>query len=1027
MSPRDLPPTLRHVAQSATGARPRRNEGIAFGVLVAGSLAATLLPSPRLNTEAVVALALLVCGLALGALSVWRRQRSWVDATAPLAVMVSVILLRDALGGAVSGVGPLIAVPIVWLALFGTLGDLAVAAFLSVLAFIGPSLATNLTAAPGETVPLEWRPAVLWSAVALLAAPVIQGVIRGLTAQNRAEREAAAQLRAIMGGATLTSIISVDVHGVITNFNVGAEDMLKYDASEAVGRKVHELIHDADEIVQAAGQLGVVAGVAVFATLAENHMPSREWTYVRKDGRRISVRLAVTELRSEEGEVIGYLGVAVDTTAAVEMRRELKEAQALWRLSMDHLPDTAVLVLDRTLEVSLSTGGGARRQGLATAAGRDVSQAFTPKSFAKLEPLIEGALRGRDGVVELVAPESGAEHEIWVSPLPGATTTSGAVLIMARDVSRDRERERLLRASHDRIQRLFVDAPHGIAVLGRDGFVRQVNPSLCLLLGRTEAQLVGTPLAALGDAEDDRIPTLLACTTREAGARTDWTVNTPLGGEVHLNLSSTVLAGGGSPEEDELLVNVADVSERHTYEQQLAHLADHDPLTGLANRRRFAVELDRHLDFCRRYGPRGALLLIDLDHFKEVNDTLGHAAGDVLLTSLAEVLRQSVRSTDIVARLGGDEFAVLLLETDQAGTELVAEHLVTAVRAHSTALGAAADAVTASVGAVVIGAQETGPEGAEELLTNADSLMYQAKQSGRDGWAVLAAGGTVGPSATSTLGWTQRIETAIANDEFSLHLQPIWDIGRGRVTGGEVLLRFGEGPDALPPGEYLQQAEKSGLVLAIDRWVLERAIPLLQRFQAVDPDFELSVNLSGCSVGDSQIEEVVQAALLRSGANGNGLVLEITETAIVPDLAAARVFAERLGQEGCRFALDDFGAGFGSFSYLKHLPFAYVKIDGEFVARCDVDPTDRAIVSSVVRVAHDLGKRTVAEYVSGAAVLDVLALEGVDLAQGHYMGRPIPAEDFLARFAADGFVAPDGVERAASTAVAVAGGHLSAS
>ncbi|MEO5982097.1 MAG: EAL domain-containing protein [Pedococcus sp.] len=1009
MSPRELVRASRHLARSATGARPRRHEGLAFGVLLVGALAATVLPMTRAAPDALAALAVLVTGLGVGWTSVRRHHRSWVDLGGPLLVMVAVILLRDAFGGAASGVGPLVAVPIVWLALFGTLGDLAVAAGFAVVAFIGPGVASNLAGDPDRVVPLEWRPAVLWSAVALLAAPVIQGVIRGLAAQNRVEREAAAQLRAIMGGATLTSIISTDAAGVITNFNVGAEDMLKYDAEEALGRKVHELIHDAGEMAQAAGQFGVEPGVAVFATLAENHMPSREWTYVRKDGRRISVRLAVTELRSEEGEVVGYLGVAVDTTAAVEMRRELKEAQALWRLSMDHLPDTAVLVLDGTLEVSLSTGGGARRLGLATAAGRDVSEVFSSENSALLAPLIDGAIAGHEGVVELVDAETGDEQEVWVSPLPGTTTYSGAALIMARDVSRERERERLLRASHDRIQRLFVDAPHGIAVLGRDGFVHQVNPSLCLLLGRTEAQLVGEPLAALGDVEDHRVSTLLASTTREAGARTDWTVTTALGAEVHLNLSSTVLAGGGSPEEDELLVNVADVSERHAYEQQLAHLADHDPLTGLANRRRFSVELDRHLDFCRRYGARGALLLIDLDHFKEVNDTLGHAAGDTLLASLAEVLRQSVRSTDLVARLGGDEFAVLLLETDHAGTELVAEHMVAAVRAHSTALGAAADAVTASVGAVVIGGEADSFQSAEELLTGADSLMYQAKQSGRDGWAVLASDDSVSKTSTSTLGWTQRIERAIALDEFSLHLQPIWDIGGGRVTGGEVLLRVGEGPDALPPGEYLEQAEKSGLVLAIDRWVLERAIPMLQRFQAVRPGFELSVNLSGRSVGDPQIEEVVQAALLRSGADGTGLVLEITETAIVPDLVAAKAFAERLGEDGCRFALDDFGAGFGSFAYLKHLPFAYVKIDGEFVARCDVDATDRAIVASVVRVAHELGKRTVAEYVSSAAVLDVLALEGVDLAQGHHLGWPMPAEDFLALLAADGFVVPDGV------------------
>ena len=566
MTVRELARPARHLARSATGARPRRHEAVAFGALVVAALAATVLPAVPVAPEAVGVLVVLAAGMGLSALTVWRRQRSWVDPLGPLLVMISVILLRHLLGGAGSGVGPLAAVPILWLALFGTMGDLVLTAAATCAAFVLPGVVTNLGAGPGEQVPVEWRPALLWAAVALLAAPVIQGVVRGLTAQNRVERAAAAQLRAIMGGASLTSIISTDAEGVITNFNVGAEDMLKYDAADALGRKAHELIHDEGELAVAARQLGVEPGIAVFATLAENHMPSREWTYVRKDGRRITVRLAVTELRSEDGEVTGYLGVAVDTTAAVEMRRELKEAQALWRLSMDHLPDTAVLVLDRTLEVSLSTGGGARRQGLANAAGRDVAEVFSPENSALLEPLIGGALEGREGVVELVDAQTGDEQEVWVSPLPGTTTTSGAALIMARDVTRDRERERLLRASHDRIQRLFVDAPHGIAVLGRDGLVRQVNPSLCLLLGRTEAELVGSPLAVLGADDDDRIQTLLAGTTREAGARTDWTATTPSGTQVHLNLSSTVLAGGGAPEEDELLVNVADVSERHTYE-----------------------------------------------------------------------------------------------------------------------------------------------------------------------------------------------------------------------------------------------------------------------------------------------------------------------------------------------------------------------------------------------------------------------------------------------------------------------------
>ena len=976
----------------ATGARPTEQDVVPFAVLLLGAVGVMLVPSPqRLSPQAGSALAVL--GVALVAIWVAARgrRRTWVDPVGPWLVLLCVGLLRDALGGAASGVGALVGVPVVWLALFGTFGDLAVAAVLAALAFLGPALLSD-----SRDLGTEWRLAVLWAGVALLAAPVVQSVVRRFARESRSEREAAAQLRGIMGGATLTSIIATDPQGRITDFNLGAEQMLRYSAAEAVGRPVHELIHDAEELATAAGQLGVEPGIGVFATLAQHQMPSREWTYIRQDGRRIAVRLAVTELRSDAGDLVGYLGVAVDTTAAVELRRELKEAQALWRVSMDHLPDTSVLVVDRTLEVSLSTGGGARRQGLATAAGRQVGEVFSARNAELLLPLVEAAIDGREGIVELTAVETGDEHEVWVSPLPGTSTTSGAALIMARDVSRDRARERELRASHDRVQRLFVDAPHGIAVLGRDGVVHQVNPSLCTLLGRLEDELVGMPLADLGAAEDETIARMLAdATGGDAPAgHADWTVVTPAGDQVHLSLSSTVLAGA----DGEVLVNFADVSERFVYEQQLAHLADHDVLTGLANRRKFSAELDRHLEFCRRYGARGALLLIDLDHFKEVNDTLGHSAGDELLVGLADVLRRSVRASDVVARLGGDEFAVLLLETDLAGTELVAENLVAAVRAHDTGLGAAAEAVTASVGAVVI---EGESRSAEELLSSADALMYQAKNAGRDGWAVLRPGAHEGGPALPVAAdlpaptMTERLQRALAEDGFRLQLQPIWDVRGGRVTGAEALLRLGDGDDAVSPAQFLPHAERSDLILAVDRWVVEHALPLLARCQAVQPDFELAVNLSGRSVGDPVLEGVILDTLDRHGVDPAGLVLEVTETAAVSDLETARGFAERVTAKGCRFALDDFGAGFGSYHYLKNLPFDYVKIDGEFVAACDVNATDRAIVSSVVGIAHRLGKQAVAEFVTSPSILRVLEEEGVDFAQGHHIGRPTDPDAFL--------------------------------
>ncbi|MEP6815081.1 MAG: EAL domain-containing protein [Marmoricola sp.] len=465
-----------------------------------------------------------------------------------------------------------------------------------------------------------------------------------------------------------------------------------------------------------------------------------------------------------------------------------------------------------------------------------------------------------------------------------------------------------------------------------------------------------------------------------------------------MTLSSIVLAGeddGSGQEEPVALVNVVDDTERHNYEQQLAHLADHDPLTGLANRRRFAAELDRHLEFCRRYGHRGAMLLMDLDHFKEVNDTLGHSAGDQLIVSVATLLRQAVRSNDIVARLGGDEFAILLQEVDRRGAELVADTVVARIREHVRTLDRTRRNVTTSVGVVLV---DEHNETATDLIAAADMTMYDAKDAGRDQWAILDYDLFDQPRTGARLAWSARIETAMQNDDFELHLQPILDVQRGVVIGAEALLRLADSPELIYPSRFLYVAERTGLIVELDKWVLRHTIGLLADLQRSDPGFRLEVNLSGRSIGDAEIERTLVESLRESGADPTGLILEITETSAVADVETARAFAERITALGCSFALDDFGAGFGSFYYLKHLLFDYIKIDGEFVANCHANPTDRTILRSIVGIAHGLGKRTIAEFVSEPEILEVVKAEGVDFAQGYHIGKPVPFVDFVAEF-----------------------------
>jgi diguanylate cyclase (GGDEF)-like protein/PAS domain S-box-containing protein len=397
---------------------------------------------------------------------------------------------------------------------------------------------------------------------------------------------------------------------------------------------------------------------------------------------------------------------------------------------MDHLPDTIMVLVEQGTGIKVVTGAGLQPNRARDSAGRWLKE-LTDRAGVPIGALLEAAFAGENQTAAHETLVGGREHEVLVCPLPPANGRAQA-LVLLRDVSRDRRRERAITAAKQRADRLFEDAPQGIALLTPDGRVVRANPALRRLLGRHD--LVGLHLSELSFVPHDG--TLVRHLAKVASGPghpvTQWSARGVDGVETHIVLSSSLLTGADG-EPDLVLTNLLDVSERYRYEQRLAHLADHDPLTGLANRRRFDADLARHVDECRRYGVRGALLLLDLDHFKQVNDRLGHAVGDELLTVVAGCLSERLRSSDVVARLGGDEFAVLLPHADRKATELVAQSLVDQIRERLTSLGELQGAVTVSVGAVLV--EEPGIT-ASELLSAADSAMYAAKAAGRNQYVV---------------------------------------------------------------------------------------------------------------------------------------------------------------------------------------------------------------------------------------------------------------------------------------------------
>ena len=422
---------------------------------------------------------------------------------------------------------------------------------------------------------------------------------------------------------------------------------------------------------------------------------------------------------------------------------------------------------------------------------------------------------------------------------------------------------------------------------------------------------------------------------------------------------------------------------------ELEHLASHDALTGLPNRRHLEAEMARILRECVSDGRPAAVVVMDLDGFKYVNDSRGHAVGDEVLVSVADVLRGGLRPGDLVGRLGGDEFAAVLPGLDRVDAGRLVHRLLEQLRAQPVPVdGGRPVRLTASIGMAFL---EPGfPRTADDLLIDADVAMYDAKDGGRDRLALASAVDPRQADVRHRHAWVERMREALDGGGFVLHAQPILALHDEPGRRYELLLRMvAEDGSLVLPGVFLPVAERTGLIAGIDRWVVREACRMLGACQRAGEDVAFEVNLSGHSVGDPEVMALIErelAALPRRG----GLVIEVTETAAILDVPRARAFADHLATLGCAFALDDFGAGYGSFYYLKHLPFDYLKIDGEFIRGVTGNRADEVVVRSLVSIAQQLGKRTIAEFVEDEATLVRLRELGVDYAQGWHVGRPAP-------------------------------------
>jgi diguanylate cyclase (GGDEF)-like protein/PAS domain S-box-containing protein len=738
---------------------------------------------------------------------------------------------------------------------------------------------------------------------------------------------------------------------------------------------------------------------------------------VKPDG---SVRTLATRGKvflDEDGRPSRMRGVCQDVTEQQRVHDALRDAEERARRVVEDAHE-AFVSIDASGTITdwnpqaETTFGWSRAEAL----GRGLAETIIPERYraahrAGLERFLEtgeGHVIGKRLELEALHRD-GHEFPVELSISAVRVADGYAFNALLHDISERKHVERALQEAEERFRGAFAEAPTGMALMDLAGRFEQVNRALCEITGYSDEQLEATSLESLAHPDDmaefrAQIGSLLAGDA--SSFKTEKRFVHASGHPVWVALRATLLRDlNGDP--TQFLGQMLDITDRRRYEEQLRHLADHDPLTGLLNRRSFERELQSHLERGRRYGMEGAVLVLDIDRFKQVNDSLGHNAGDELIVRVAHALAARLRETDVLARLGGDEFGILLPKAGAEDALTVARSLLATVRKQEVGgQDGRPRPTTASVGVATIEREEKGLT-AEDVMVNADLAMYDAKEQGRDRVASYSTDEHAHARMKGRMAWLERIRGALDEDRFTLLAQPIVDLDTGHASQHELLLRMkDEGGDLIPPGAFLYIAEGLDLIQEIDRWVVRKAVAILEHYEGLGRTQTFEVNLSGRSMGDPELLELVVAELDRSGIPPERLIFEVTETAAVANMSAARSFSEHLSELGCRFALDDFGAGFGSFYYLKHLPFDFLKIDGEFVRNCRASHTDRLLIRAVVDVARGLGKKTIAEIVGDDETVRLLKRLGVDFAQGYHLGRPGPLEEVLASAPPDGAASP---------------------
>lgn len=778
---------------------------------------------------------------------------------------------------------------------------------------------------------------------------------------------------------SLNAIAMTDIAGNIMYVNHAFLDTVGYEAENQIL---------GTQILDAHLWKDVSAVKEAYEVLMKKGQWTGELEMSRPDRSVVTVLVSASFSRDEQNQLAYIVGTFIDITELKEVEQARKESEERFQILAENMPGIIYLCLnDEHYTMLYLTDGieiitGYPKEDFLERK-RNFIDLFHPDDLEMVKERVNKGVANNHSYNMVYRLQHIQGHWVWVNEVGAGVFLDGALAYLEgfiSDITQVIYSEQKLKETNEKLNALIQASPVGIITLSPEGVVTGWSAAAESIFGWSEQEVLGRLNPIVPQDRRDEFQGLLKRALkgqpftgfRTRRMRKDKTY-------VDINLSTAPIYDDKGAV-GEIVVVVSDISDYKRQEDHVRFLSRHDALTNLPNRRVLEEKMENVLKKARQ-GNHSALLLMNLDNFKVINDTLGHHAGDQLLITVADLLRKIARTGDFLARLEGDEFTMLLENTDLQGANEFAQYLLEQVNDFRFNMEHYTFAPSLSIGIAPI----DGNLEKQAVLSLCASALYAAKEEGRNRIVMYQSEDEKRIELSRASQWVAEVKDALQEDRLVLNFQPVVRLYSGEISHYEVLLRLRcRDGNMVPPGEFIPAAEKFGLMPQVDRWVIQKAMDMLCSM----PSLHLCVNISGVSLGDDSLLEYTKDLVHECGISSGRITFEITETAAAQDLIKTQKWMKQLKELGCLFALDDFGIGFSSFSYLRVLPADYVKIDGSFVRNMDRDQTNRVLVKAINTVAHALGKQVIAEWVENENIVKILKEIGVEHGQGFYWGKP---------------------------------------